>query len=279
LTEDPVEVDPISLQIRMPNAMTKISRLFLLVSLAWLLAFGTPLRAGGRETDIMERANTALSQLQARYENRIVMALPVNRLMRALLRKAQGVAIFPGMFKAAAGIGGRHGRGVLLIREANGSWGPPQLLTLSGASAGLQVGVERANLILIFRTQSHLESLKKGKLTLGWEDTLAVGSIGRDVFFDTDVCLKTAILSTISPSKGLFAGWSVGGNKLRLDAAATAAYDRYQQNCLRNGDPMGAGVPPPSLRLQMKLAELSAPLPTRHDFAPSRCDPPLSPQP
>ncbi|HTU20705.1 MAG TPA: lipid-binding SYLF domain-containing protein [Gemmataceae bacterium] len=259
--------------------MTKISRLFFLVSLAWQLAFGGPLWAGDRETDILERANAALSQLQARYGNRIVMALPVNRIMRALLRKAQGVAIFPGMFKAAAGIGGRHGRGVLLIREADGSWGSPQFLTLSGASAGIQVGVERANLILIFRTRSHLESLKKGKLTLGLEDTLAVGSIGRDVFLDTDVCLKTGIFSTISPSKGLFAGWSVGGNKLRLDAVATAAYDQSQQNCLRTGDPMGAGVPPPSLRLQMKLAELSPTLPTQNVFAPSRCDPPLSPQP
>lgn len=259
--------------------MTKISRLLFLVGVVWLLAFGTSLRAGDREIAILESANAALSQLQARYGNRYVMALPVNRIMRGLLRKAQGVAIFPGMFKAAAGIGGRHGRGVLLIRQADGSWGQPLFLTLSGASAGIQVGVERANLILIFRTRSGLECLQKGKLTLGLEDTLAVGSIGRDVFFDTDACLKTVILSTISPSKGLFAGWSVGGNILRLDAAATAAYEQYQQNCLRNVDPMGAGVPSPSLRLQMKLAELSAPLPTHEDFAPSRCDLPIAPQP
>lgn len=259
--------------------MTKISRLFLLVSLVWLLDFGTSLRAGGSEMDILERANAALGELQALYCNRIVMALPVNRLRMALLRKAQGVAIFPGMFKAAAGIGGRHGRGVLLMREADGSWGPPQFLTLSGVNAGIQVGVERANLILIFRTRSDLECLQKGKLTLGVEDTLAVGSIGRDVFFDADVCFNTVILSTISPSKGLFADWSVGGNILRLDAAATAAYDQYQQNCLRNSDPMEAGVPPPSLRLQMKLAELSAALPTHHGFSLSRCDPPFSAQP
>lgn len=259
--------------------MTKISRLFLLVSVAWLLDSGTSLRAEGREIAILERANAALSQLQAMYCNRIVMALPIARLKMALLRKAQGVAIFPGMFKAAAGIGGRHGRGVLLIREAEGSWGPPHFLTLSGASAGIQVGVERSNLILIFRTRSDLECLKKGKLTLGVEDVLAVGSIGCDKILDTDVGCKTVILSALSPGKGLFAGWSVAGNVLRLDAAATAAYDQYQQNCLRNGDPMGAGVPLPSLRLQMKLAEVLASLPTQNVVTPSRCDPPFSPQP
>jgi SH3 domain-containing YSC84-like protein 1 len=259
----------------MSNTMTKISRLFLLVSLAWLLDFGTTLRAGGRELAILERANTALSKVEAMPLN----WLPFHRVMLAQLRKAQGVAIFPGMFKAAAGIGGRHGRGVLLIREADGSWGPPLFLKLSGASAGIQVGVERTDLVLAFRTRSDLERLKKGKLTLGVDNMLAVGSFGVEHVLGTDAGLKTCILSPSSPSKGLYAGWSVEGNVLRIDAAATAAYDQYQQNCLQNGDPMGARVPPPSLRLQMKLAELSAPLPTQNVFAPSRCDPPLPPQP
>ncbi len=102
--------------------MKKVSRLLLLVCLAWLLDSGASLRAQGREIAILERASTALSEIEA---------MPFNRLMLAQLRKAQGVAIFPGMFKAAAGIGGRHGRGVLLIREADGSWGPPLFLKLS----------------------------------------------------------------------------------------------------------------------------------------------------
>ncbi|HWG42259.1 MAG TPA: lipid-binding SYLF domain-containing protein [Gemmataceae bacterium] len=249
--------------------MTKISRLFLLVSLSWLLDFGTSLQAGGRETAVLERANAALSELQAKRCNRITMAL---------LRKARGVAIFPGMVKLAAGVGGRHGRGVLLIREADGSWGPPVFLTLSGASAGMQLGVERANLILIFRTRSNLEQLTEGELTLGVEKAGTVGPIGLDEILGTDLCLKTGIFSR-SFCKGLLVGVCVEGTRLHIDAAANAAYEQYQQNCLRNGDPMGAGVPPPSLRLQMKLAELSAPLPTQNVFAPSRCDPPFSPQP
>ncbi|HEY7423345.1 MAG TPA: lipid-binding SYLF domain-containing protein [Gemmataceae bacterium] len=249
--------------------MTKISRLFLLVSLAWLLDFGTSLRAGGRETAVLERANAALSEIQAMHCNRIMMAL---------LPKAQAIAIFPRSIKAAVGIGGRHGRGVLLIREADGSWGPPEFLTLSAASAGIQAGVECADLVIILRTRNDLECLKKGKLTLGLGNTLAVGSFGRDKILSTDLGLKTVVVSG-SPCKGLFAGWCVVGATLRIDATATDAYDQYQQNCLRNGDPMGAGVPPPSLRLQMKLAELSVILPTQNVFAPSRCDPPFSPQP
>jgi SH3 domain-containing YSC84-like protein 1 len=234
--------------------MTKSSRFFLLVSLAWLPGSGSPIRADCRETIVLEKAEAALSELAAMH---------CNRIMLSLLRKAQGVAIFPGMFKAAAGIGGRHGRGVLLIREADGSWGPPVFLSLSGASCGIQLGIERTNLVLIFRTRSSIESLKAGKITLGVDDMLAIGPLGRENVLDADVGLKTVMLSASSPSKGLYAGVSVEGNVLRIDAAATAAYDQSEKHCLQDGDPMAGEVLPPSLRLQMKLAKLSVILPCR----------------
>jgi SH3 domain-containing YSC84-like protein 1 len=259
----------------MPNTMTNVTRLFLLVCLAWLLVSRASLRAEGREVDILERANMALSKVEAMLVNR----LPINPLMLAQLRKAQGVAIFPGMFKAAAGIGGRHGCGVLLIREADGSWGPPTFLKLSGASAGIQLGVERTDLVLAIRTRSDLEHLKQGKLTLGVDNMLAVGPWGVEHVLSTDAGFRTCILSPSSPSKGLYAGWSVEGNILQIDTAATAAYEQYEQNCLRKSGPLGAATPSPLSRLKMKLAEISATLPKQQVNATSRCDPSFSPQP
>lgn len=250
--------------------MMKVTHLLLLVSLAWLLDSGASLRAEGREIAILNRANTALSEVEAMH---------FNRLMLAQLRKAQGVAIFPGMFKAAVGIGGRHGRGVLLIREADGSWGPPLFLKLSGASVGIQLGIDRTDLVLTFRTRSDLERLKMGKLTLGVDNMLAVGSFGVEHVYGTDASLKTCILSNSSPSSGLYAGWSLEGNVLQIDAAATAAYEQYEQNCLRNSGPIGAGALSPALRLQMRMAELSATPPTSHVITPPPSDPPFSPQP
>lgn len=247
--------------------MMKLTRLLLLVSLAWLLDFSASLRAESREVAILDSAITALSEVEAMPINR----LHINRLMWSQqLRKAQGVAIFPGMFKAAAGIGGRHGRGVLLIREADGSWGPPVFLRLSGASAGIQLGIERTDLVLAFRTRTDLERLKQGKLTLGVDNMLAVGPFGVEHVLGTDAGLKTCILCPASPSKGLYAGWSVEGNVIQIDDAATAAYEQYEHNCLRNNRPMGAGVSSSALRLQMKLAELSATPPAHQVVGPSR---------
>ncbi len=237
--------------------MKKVSRLLLLVSLACLFHPGSSLQADCRETTLLENANVVLSEFTTMFGNWIPMAV---------LQNAQGVAIFPRVIKAAVGVGGRHGRGVLLIRGADGSWGPPVFLTLSGASAGIQLGVERSDLVIVLRTRRDLECIKKGKLTLGLGAALAVGSFGRDKFLNTDLGLKTVLIS-VSRSKGLFAGNCVLGASLHVDDAANAAYGQYEQDCLRNGGPTGPGVPP-SVQLQMKLVELTAPAP--EVVAPSR---------
>ncbi len=245
--------------------MTKC-RLLLLVSIAWLLDSGATLRAQDREIAILEKARTALDEVEAMP----FKSLPYHRFMMTQLRKAQGIAIFPGMVKAAAGVGGRHGRGVLLIREADGAWGPPMFVKLSGASAGIQLGIDRTDLVLTFRTRSNLEHLKKGKLTLGLDSMLAVGSIGVEHILSADAGLKTCIFSPASPSRGLFVGRSVEGNRLRIDTAATAAYEQYEQTCVQNSGQTGTGTASPSLRLQMRLAELSTAPPTPHVVAPFR---------
>jgi lipid-binding SYLF domain-containing protein len=243
----------------------KINRFLLLLGLAWLLDPGSSLQADCGEAVLLEKANVAFCQLMARPRF-------LRPCLPSLLRNAQGVAIFPCSIMAAVGVGGQHGRGVLLIRGADGSWGPPVFLTLSLASAGIQLGVEETDLVLIFRTRRSLEHMNKGKLILGVGGTLAVGSIGCEKIIGADVCLQTAIFSN-SHSNGLFIGNRVAGVFLRIDAAATAA---YEQDCLHNGGPTGPGASP-SLRLQMKLAEFSAPAP--YAAAPSGAAPPPSPQP
>jgi lipid-binding SYLF domain-containing protein len=249
--------------------MTKISRLLLLVSLAWLFGSNSLLRADCRETAILEKASAALSEFAV---------MPFSQVMLASLRKAQGVAIFPGLIKGAVGIGGRHGRGVLLIREADGSWDPPAFIKLSGASAGFQLGLEGSDLVLIFRTRSSLERLMKGQLTLGVGNAVAFGSMGVDNILATDVGFKTGIVSQ-SYCKGMFAGWFVEGDLIQIDAAANAAYGQYEQSCSRNNDATGPAASSPSLRLQKKLADLSAAPLAPPVFAPSGDVSPSSPRP
>lgn len=227
--------------------MNKLSRLVLFAILAWQLNIGQPLRAESRERAELKKANSVLVELKAKHGNWLALAA---------LRDAEGVAIFPGVIKAAAFVGGRHGRGVLLVREEDGSWGPPVFLTLSGASFGNQLGVQATDMVFMLRTRSSLESLKNGRLTLGAGVTLAVGPLGQDKGLGTDLCLKTGIVYT-SHSRGLFAGVYAEGAHLSVDAATTAAYYQFEHDDRPWAGRTGARVTP-SMRLQMTLAELSA---------------------
>src|SRR6185436_4728709 len=59
---------------------------------------------------------------------------------RDLLDKAECVAVIPSVKKAAFGVGGRWGKGAVVCRGDGGlgPWGPPLMISIGGASFGLQ---------------------------------------------------------------------------------------------------------------------------------------------
>lgn len=142
----------------------------------------------------------------------------------SLLSDAQGLVIFPDMFKAAISFGGRSGRGLLLVRNEQGQWSRPVFIHLSGGSWGWQLGLQRSDLILVFKTRRGVDSLlARSKLTLGTDAGIAVGPVGRHVEAATDPGLKSEILS-YSRSRGLFFGASFEGSVLYADTRANDSY-------------------------------------------------------
>ncbi len=154
-----------------------------------------------------------------------VMQVPAKAIPRSLLADAQGIVIVPGMIKGGLVVGVRHGRGVLLRRDANGAWRLPEFLTVTGGSVGWQAGLQSTDLILVFRTQRSLRGIDQGKLTIGADAAAAAGPVGRNAAAATDARLGAEILS-YSRSKGLFAGVSIDGSVFQMDPAATTAYYR-----------------------------------------------------
>jgi lipid-binding SYLF domain-containing protein len=136
-----------------------------------------------------------------------------------LLRDCAGIAIVPDVIKAAYIIGGRHGKGVLLVRNKDGVWSDPVFVGITGGSVGWQVGVQSADIILVFMTPRSLDNIKKGKFTLGADAGIAAGPLGRTAEASTDVELKAEIYS-YSRSRGLFAGLSLQGASFYVDAKA-----------------------------------------------------------
>ena len=152
-----------------------------------------------------------------------IMKIPEKGIPPALLKDAQAVAIIPGVIKGAFIIGGRHGTGVLLVRQESGGWSDPLFISITGGSVGWQVGGTSTDLILVFKTLKDVDKLLKGKFTLGADAAVAAGPVGRKASAATDVMLQSGILSS-SRSRGLFAGVSLEGAALLVDDDSNALY-------------------------------------------------------
>ena len=120
-----------------------------------------------------------------------IMAAEDKAIPRALLGKAEGIAIFPGTVRAGFIVGGVRGRGVLSARTAGG-WSAPAFLTLTGGSFGLQIGGQAADLILIINGRRGLENLVSNQFKLGADAAVAAGPVGRDAQAATDLQLWVA---------------------------------------------------------------------------------------
>jgi len=78
-----------------------------------------------------------------------------------MIRSAKGIAIIPNVIKGGFILGGRFGRGVLLVRKNNGLFSAPLFVTMGGGSLGFQAGVQGMDLVLVFRTQKALTTFYK----------------------------------------------------------------------------------------------------------------------
>jgi len=136
-----------------------------------------------------------------------------------LLGKSAAIAIIPDVIKAAYIIGGRHGKGILLVRGKDGRWSAPSFIVITGGSFGWQLGVEKADIILVFKTARSVENITGGKFTLGADAGVSVGPQGRSAEASTDAELKAEIYS-YSKSRGLYVGLSIQGASLKIDAKA-----------------------------------------------------------
>jgi lipid-binding SYLF domain-containing protein len=174
------------------------------------------------------------------------MVMPGNSIPRNLLAEAHAIAIMPSMVRGAFVVGLQHGRGVLLVRDATGSWQPPRFIVITGGSIGYQIGVQATDLVLVFRTPQSVANLLRGTVKIGVDAAAAAGPVGRQTSAATDLQLRAEILS-YSRARGAFVGVSIDGSSISLDPTAEAMY--YQ--------PPGA-VPASAINLLQTIAAYTA---------------------
>ncbi len=144
-----------------------------------------------------------------------IMAVPDKAIPKELLDKAEAIAVFPGVVKAAFIIGGRGGQGVISRRTANG-WDAPAFFNLGGGSFGAQIGAQKTDYVLLIMNEEGLRGLLEDKFEIGAEASIAAGPVGRQAGASTNATFDAGILS-YSRSKGAFIGASIQGAVISPD--------------------------------------------------------------
>jgi lipid-binding SYLF domain-containing protein len=140
-----------------------------------------------------------------------------------LLEDYQGVVIIPELLNAGFAVGAKRGKGVAMVRMADGKWSDPVFITLTGGSFGFQIGVQSVDMVLVFRHKGVLSRVKNGDFTIGGDISAAAGPVGRSSTASTDYKLEAEVYS-YSRSRGLFAGVTIHGSNLSIDKTANANF-------------------------------------------------------
>jgi SH3 domain-containing YSC84-like protein 1 len=148
-----------------------------------------------------------------------IMAVPDKAIPDKVMQKAKCIAVIPSMVKIAVGFGGNHGKGVATCRTENG-WSAPAPITITGGSWGLQLGGQAVDLVMVVMNQAGMEHLLSSKFKLGADASAAAGPVGRDAGADTDIKMKSEVL-TYSRARGLFAGVDLNGAAITQDKDET----------------------------------------------------------
>src|SRR5690348_13982593 len=171
--------------------------------------------AGEQKKDVTERlqmASDVLSQMSA---------APDKGIPEEVLDSAKCIAVVPHLVKGGFILGGKHGRGVATCRTTNG-WSAPAFISVGGGSAGLQIGMEGVDLIMLIMNDQGMQQLLSSKFQISGEGSAAAGPVGRHASAGTDWKMNAELL-TYSRSKGAFAGLTLEGAVVEQDADSTEA--------------------------------------------------------
>ena len=192
----------------------------IVLSLAVVLLFVVP--AGAVDDKVADRLWEA-----SKVVDELVKA-PDSDIPKDLLKKAECVAVIPGLKKGALGIGGQLGRGAVSCKRdgGKGPFGSPAMISITGVSFGFQIGGQETDVVMLFMTPDSLKHLLRDKVTLGVDASAAGGPKGREASAETNATMRAEIL-TYSRARGVFAGISLKGAVLSPDKDANKSlYNR-----------------------------------------------------
>ncbi|HTQ44952.1 MAG TPA: lipid-binding SYLF domain-containing protein [Polyangiaceae bacterium] len=140
----------------------------------------------------------------------------MNQIPSRHRERANCVVIVPSLVRAGFVVGARHGDGVASCRSKSG-WSAPVFVSITGGSAGLQIGV-----VMLVMSDRGMTKLFRKSFALGADASAAAGPVGQAAQAGTDVSITAEIL-TYARSRGLFAGAELSGAVVKQNIEALRA--------------------------------------------------------
>jgi lipid-binding SYLF domain-containing protein len=176
-----------------------------------------------------------------------------------LLKKAECVAVIPGVKKAAIGFGGQFGYGAATCRgnQGKGPFGPPVMISIKGGSFGLQLGGQSTDVVMLFMTPDSMKYLLRDKVTLGGDVSAAAGPKGRAAAAETSASMRSEILY-YGRSRGLFAGISLQGSVVTPDKDANKDVYGREIDAKQLFEQGNAATPEPARKFVETVARITS---------------------
>lgn len=215
-----------------------------MVGVALMLAVSGIETRAQKKTRMQDAARHASTAAKTFTE---IMNVRDKAIPKELLRKAEAIAVFPGVIKAAFIIGGRGGQGVI-SKRVKGGWSAPAFFNLSGGSFGAQIGAQKTDYVLLIMNEDGVRGLLEDKFEIGGEVGVAAGPVGREAAASTNTTLDAGILS-YSRSKGAFIGAALKGAVISPDNDLNEAVYGNKATAVLTGKPMTLSRMPASVRI------------------------------
>lgn len=153
-----------------------------------------------------------------------ITSLPKRKIPPVLIKEAASIIIAPKATKNAFMVKNGSTGGILLTRDKSGAWGSPVFISLSGGTLGWQIVGDPMDIVLLFKSNKHIDALLKGKLTLDAKISIVSGRVSATMKGASKEELAAEITSYVRSHGAFVEEAVVAGTVLQVDTAANDSF-------------------------------------------------------
>ena len=188
-------------------------RIFKLAAAACFAATVTLSAASADPNELVAHATRVAEHMQSD---------PAFAQAQKMLHGARAVLIVPALVKGGFIFGAEGGDGVLLRRTGAHSWSSPAFYTMGSASFGLQIGLEKAEIVLLIMSDRALRGIEQNEFKIGagagiTAITLSSGAEGATSGKGGDIIIWTS-------ATGAYGGLTLNGSVIKPRDEWNATY-------------------------------------------------------